>query len=135
MLVNEFSSTFQLYEGFHIWEIENINAFLSGNEVLALIFQDIYNFPIEEIEERRSEIGESYIDIITRLLSLVDDKYFFIFTLHDKNHVELIGMQRMKVMDFVIDIEKIREDCVYTIIMDKRVSADGTTQTHYLGQN
>ena len=122
MLVNEFSSTCRLYEGFQVWEIENITAFLNGNGVLATIFQDHYNIPVKEIEEKRSDIVESDFDIITKLLSLVNDKSFFIFTLHDKNHLDLVGMQRMKVMNFGIDIEKIRDDCVYAIIMDKRSS-------------
>lgn len=122
MLVNEFSETYRLYEGFQIWEIENITAFLNGNGVLATIFQDLYNFPVEEIKEKRSEITDSDFDIIIKLLSLVNDKSFFIFTLHDKNHLDLVGMQRMKVMNFGTDIEKIRNDRVYAIIMDKRSS-------------
>ncbi len=122
MLVNEFSSTCQLYEGFQIWEIENLNTFLNGNRVLATIFQDYYNIPVKEIEEKRSDITDSDFDIITKLLSLVDDKSFFIFTLHDKNHLDLVGMQRMKAMNFGIDIEEIRKDRVYAMIMDKRNS-------------
>ena len=122
MLVNEFSSTCRLYEGFQVWKIENLTAFLNGNEVLATMFQDYYNIPVKEIEEKRSDIADSDFDIITKLLSLVNDKSFFIFTLHDKNHLDLVGMQRMKVMNFGIDIEKIRDDCVYAIIMDKRSS-------------
>ena len=122
MLVNEFSSTCRLYEGFEVWEIENITNFLNGNGVLETIFQDYYNIPVKEIEEKRSDIADSDFDIITKLLSLVNDKSFFIFTLHDKNHLDLVGMQRMKVMNFGIDIEKIRDDCIYAIIMDKRSS-------------
>ncbi len=123
MLVNEFSSTCRLYEGFQVWEIENITAFLNGNGVLATIFQDYYNIPAEEIEAKRSDIPDSDFDIITKLLGLVNDKSFFIFTLHDKNHLDLVGMQRMKVMNFGINIEIIRDDCVYAIIMDKRSHA------------
>jgi len=122
MLVNEFSSTCRLYEGFQVWEIENITSFLNGNGVLETIFQDHYNIPVKEIEEKRGDIADSDFDIITKLLSLVNDKSFFIFTLHDKNHLDLVGMQRMKVMNFGIDIEKIRDDRVYAIIMDKRSS-------------
>lgn len=122
MLVSEFSSTCQLYEGFEIWEIENLTAFFNGNTVLATIFQEYYKIPVKEIKEKRSDIPGSDFDIITNLLGLVNDKSFFIFTLHDKNHLDLVGMQRMKVMNFGIDIEKIRNDCVYAMIMDKRVS-------------
>ncbi len=120
MLVNEFSSTCRLYEGCEEWEIEDLTAFLKGNGVLETIFQDYYNIPVDEVEEKRSDITDSDYDIITKLLSLVNDKHFYIFTLHDKNHLDLVGMQRMKVMNFGMDIEKIKADCVYSIIMDKR---------------
>ncbi len=122
MLVNEFSATCRLYEGFQVWEIENLTAFLNGNGVFATIFQDYYNILVEEIEEKRSDIAESDLEIMTKLLDLVNDKYFFVFTFHDKNHLDLVGMQRMKVMNFGIDIENVRDDRVYAIIMDKRSS-------------
>jgi len=122
MLIHKFSETCLLYEGFQVWEIESLTAFLSGNGVLSTIFQDYYNIPVKEIEEKRSDIADSDFDIITKLLSLVNDKSFFIFTLHDENHLDLVGMQRMRVMNFGMDIEKIRNDCVYAIIMDKRSS-------------
>lgn len=121
MLVSDFDETCQLYTGFQVWEIENMTAFFDGNEVLATIFQDQYNIPVEELEERRSEIEESNYDIITKLLYLVNDKSFFVFTLHDENHLKLIQMQQLKIMDFGIDIEKVRNDRVYAIIMDKKL--------------
>ena len=120
MLVNEFASTFRLYSDFHIWEIENIDAFFDGNGVLAMIFQDQYGFPVDEFKERRAEILESDLDIMNRLLHLVDDKHFFIFTLHDDNHFELIKMQQTQVMNFGVDIRQVRGDRVYVMIMDKQ---------------
>lgn len=120
MLVSEFSETCQLYTGFQIWEIENINAFFEGNQVLASIFKDHYGIPVEELEEKRSEIEGNDLQIMTSLLRLVDDKSFFIFTLHDENHLELIKMQQMKVMDFGIDINDVKGDRVYVVIMDKK---------------
>ena len=121
MLVSEFSETCQLYKGFQIWEIENINAFFEGNQILSTIFQDHYKISVEELSERRSEIEETDLKIITTLLKMVDDKSFFIFTLHDENHLELVKMQQMKIMNFGIDIkEAVRGDRVYVVIMDKK---------------
>lgn len=122
MLVAEFNETCHLYQNFQVWEIENIDAFFKGNQVLATIFKDHYAMPIEEFHDRRSEIAESDMEIIQNLLSMVDDKSFFIFTFHDKNHLELVGMQQMKVMNFGMDIEQIKHDHVYVMIMDKMKS-------------
>jgi hypothetical protein len=121
MIVSEFSETCQLYTGFQVWEIDNIDSFFKGNEVLATIFKDHYEMPVGQLAKRRSEIAESDYEIITKLLSLVGDKSFYIFSLHDENHMELIKMQRMKIMNFGINIEDIRNDCLYAIIMDKQL--------------
>ena len=121
MLVSEFRETSQLYKDFQVWEIESIDAFFKGNEVLATIFKDQYNFPVAEIGERRGEIEGTDLDIMTHLLSLVGDKSFYIFTIHDENHLELVGMQKMNIMNFGMDIEQIKNDCVYVMIMDKKV--------------
>ncbi len=121
MIVSEFSDTCKLYQGFQVWEIESIDAFFKGNEILATIFQDYYQIPLDEFAEKRKEIPGSDLDIMTNLLSLVGDKSFFLFTLHDKNHLELVGMQKMNTMSFGMDIEKIRNDCVYAMIMDKKL--------------
>ena len=119
MIVSEFSDTCKLYEGFHVWEIESIEAFFKGNEILATIFQDFYNIPMDDFIEKRKEISDSDFDIMKNLLGHVNDKSFFLFTLHDKNHLELVGMQKMNVMNFGMDIEKIKNDHVYAMIMDK----------------
>ena len=120
MLASEFSEMCYQYEGFQVWEIENIDAFFSGNEVLTTCFKDYYQMPFEEFKERRSEIVDTDYQMITKLLGMVDDKYFFVFTLHDEDHMELVKMQRMKVMNFGVDIEKVRGDRVYAMIMDKK---------------
>ena len=120
MLVGEFSETCQLYTDFQIWEIENINAFFEGNLVLATIFKDQYGISVEELKEKRSEIEDSDLSIITTLLKMVDDKSFFVFTLHDENHLELVKMQQLKIMDFGVDINDVKGDKVYVVIMDKK---------------
>ena len=120
MLVNDFSDTCTLYEGFEVWEIENIAAFFKGSEILATIFQDFYKIPLTEFAEKRKSIADSDFDIMQNLLTLVNDKSFLLFTLHDENHLELVGMQKMKVMNFGIDIEKIKKNRVYAMIMDKK---------------
>ncbi|MBK6475625.1 MAG: hypothetical protein IPF95_13105 [Flavobacteriales bacterium] len=120
MIVSEFSDTCRLYEGFQVWEIESIDAFFKGSEILATILNDFYKIPIQEFSEKRKDIPDSDFDIMKNLLSLVDNKSFYLFTLHDENHVELVGMQKMKTMDFGMDIEHIRNDRVYAMIMDKR---------------
>ena len=120
MLVSEFSEMCYQYEGFHVWEIENIDAFFKGNEVLATCFKDCYQIPFDGFKERRSEIADNDYQMITKLLGMVDDKYFFVFTLHDEDHLELVKMQQMKIMDFGMDIKDIRQDRVYAMIMDKK---------------
>ena len=122
MIVSEFRDTCKLYEDFQVWEIESIDAFFKGNEVLAAIFKDVYKIPMNQFAERRKEIPESDLDIMKNLLGLVDNKSFFIFTYHDENHLELISMQKMKIMNFGIDIEEIKKDHVYAMIMDKKKS-------------
>ena len=120
MLTSEFTEMCYKYEGFHVWEIENIDAFFSGNDVLETCFKDYYQIPFDEFKERRKEIADNDYQMITKLLGMVDDKYFFVFTLHDEDHLELVKMQQMKIMDFGVDIKDIRQDRVYAMIMDKK---------------
>ena len=119
MIVTDFKSNCKSYKDFQVWEIESIETFFKGNEVLSTIFQDAYTFPIEEFAEKREEIPENDFEIMVKMLDLVGDKSFFLFTLHDDNHLELVGMQQMKIMNFGIDIENIKKDHVYAMIMDK----------------
>jgi hypothetical protein len=123
MLANEFNDTCFQYENFMVWDIENIDAFFKGNEVLTTIFEDCYKMPFKDFKERRAEIQETDLQMMTKLLNYVDDKHFFIFTIHDENHMELVKMQRMKVMDFGLNIEDIRQDRVYVMIMDKKTAS------------
>ncbi|HRP61510.1 MAG TPA: hypothetical protein PK833_14655 [Vicingus sp.] len=123
MLANEFSETCFQYENFMVWEIENMDAFFKGNEVLKTIFEDCYKIPFKDFKDRRKEIQETDLQMMTKLLNYVDDKHFFIFTIHDENHLELVKMQRMKIMDFGLNIEDIRKDRVYVMIMDKKTAS------------
>lgn len=120
MIVSDFGDTYRLYGGFEVWEIESMDAFFKGNEILATIFHDFYKMPIQELAERRNEIPHSDFDIMENLLTLVGDKSFYLFTLYDQNHMELINLQARKIMNFGMDIEKIKKDCVYAMIMDKK---------------
>jgi hypothetical protein len=124
MIVTEFSESCKLYEGFQVWEIESIDAFFKGNEVLGTIFHDFYKIPVDELVEKRNDIPDSDLDIMKNMLSLVGDKSFFIFTHYDENHLELVGMQRMNIMNFGMDIEKIKNDHVYVMIMNKKNNAN-----------
>ncbi|MCB0379988.1 MAG: hypothetical protein KDD24_01945 [Flavobacteriales bacterium] len=123
MLANEFSETCFQYENFMVWDIENVDAFFKGNEVLKTIFEDCYKIPFKDYKERRTEIQETDLQMMTKLLNYVDDKHFFIFTIHDENHMELVKMQRSKIMDFGLNIEDIRNDHVYVMIMDKKTAS------------
>jgi len=120
MIVSDFGETYGQYQGFEVWEIESIDAFFKGNEILATIFQDFYKIPLDEFVERREEIPHSDFDIMENMLTLVGDKSFFLFTLHDENHLELISLQSRRIMNFGLDIGKIKNDHVYAMIMDKK---------------
>lgn len=123
MLTNEFSETCFQYENFMVWDIENMNSFFKGNEVLVTIFEDCYKMPFKELTARRKEIQETDLQMMTKILNYVDDKHFLIFTIHDENHLELVKMQRLKVMDFGLNIEEIKKDRVYVMIMDKKTAS------------
>ena len=123
MLTNEFSETCFQYENFMVWDIENMNAFFKGNEVLTTIFEDCYKMPFKDFTARRKEIQETDLQMMTKILNYVDDKHFLIFTIHDENHLELVKMQRLKVMDFGLNIEEIKKDRVYVMIMDKKTAS------------
>lgn len=122
MLVEDFTETCRLYENFEIWDVENMDAFFKGNAVLTTIFEDKYKIPIADFNQKRSEIKETNMQIIETVLSYVGDKSFYIFTHHNENHLELIKMQQQKIMNFGVDINNIKNDHVYVIIMDKQLS-------------
>ena len=121
MIVSEFSDTCQLYNNFQVWEVENMDAFFNGNQIIPQIFGDHYGIDVKDFEERKGEIEDSNIEIMRTVLDMIGDKSFFVFTLHDEYHLELVKMQTMKVMNFGIDINQIKGDCVYIMIMDKKV--------------
>lgn len=122
MLVRDFSTNCYQYENFEIWDVESMDAFFKGNSVLAAVFKDEYNIPLEEFKSRRSEIEDTDMKIMENLLDRIGDKHFYIFTLHDENHLDLVKMQTMKMMNFGVDIELIQNDHVYIIIMDKQIA-------------
>ena len=122
MIAIDFTETCSTYENFEIWEVDSIQSFFKGNQILVTIFTDFYKISIEDLFENRIQIQETDYQIILKLLKEVSDKTFFVFTIHDKNHLELIGLQKMSVMNFGIDIEKIKHDHIYIMIMDKQSS-------------
>lgn len=119
MIVQRFSENPFLYKDFEVWDVENMTAFFNGNGVIKEIFRKEYKIPLSDFEKRRSEIPETNLEIMTKILDLVDDKYFVIFTLHDENHLELVKMQHSKVMNFGLNIEEILADHVYILVMNK----------------
>ncbi|NUM49765.1 MAG: hypothetical protein HUU48_01500 [Flavobacteriales bacterium] len=121
MLVTEFSETCFQYSHFEVWQIDNLDAFFKGNTILEKIFEDYYKMPLIDLKTKRSDIQDTDMMIITKLLAQVDDKHFFIFTLHDENHLELIKMQKLNIMNFGLDIEKISPDKVFVMLMDKKM--------------
>ena len=120
MLVDNFKDNCVQYENFAVWDVENMDAFFRGNTVLAEIFKADFKFPVEEFNERRSEIEQTNMELMKHLLDQIGDKHFFIFTYHDDAHSELVQMQRQKIMNFGIDIETIIEDHVYILMMDRK---------------
>ncbi len=119
MLVQQFSENPFQYQGFEIWDIENMEAFFSGNGVIKEIFEKEYKILVSDFDKRRSELPETNMGIIATILDQIGDKHFFVFTLHDANHLELIKMQNSKVMNFGINIEEISPEHVYIVLMDK----------------
>ena len=119
MLVQQFSENPFQYKDFEVWDVENMTAFFNGNGVLKEIFEKEYKILISDFDKRRAEMPESNLAIIANILDQIGDKHFFIFTLHDSNHLELIKMQNTGVMNFGLNIESISPDHVYILIMDK----------------
>lgn len=122
MLVDDFAEMCRLYENFEIWDVENMNAFFKGNSVLTTIFEDKYKMAYTEFDIKRAEIKETNMQIIKTVLDYVGDKSFYIFTHHDENHLELIKMQHQKIMNFGVDISNIKNNHIYIIIMNKKLT-------------
>lgn len=119
MLVNDFKNKVNEYKNFAVWEIASMADFFKGNSVLQTIFETDYAMKVSEIPKRRHEIKDNDLSIMHKLLDQIGDKHFFIFTLYDPNHLELIQIQDMKIMNFGMDITTIKNNCVYVMIMDK----------------
>lgn len=119
MLVQQFSENPFKYKDFEIWDVENMEAFFKGNGVIKEIFEKEYKIPVSQFDKLRVDLPETNVGIIASILDQVGDKHFFVFTLHDPNHLELVKMQNLKVMDFGINIEDILPDHVYIVIMNK----------------
>ncbi len=119
MIVKNFKDNCRQYDNFQIWDIENLESFLNGNQILPEIFKKDYKMTPEELPSRRQEIPQSDIGIVDSLLDQIGDKHFFTFTKDDKNHIELILMQDTRVMSFGIDISQVQEGHMYAVIMDK----------------
>ncbi len=119
MLVQQFSENPFQYKDFEIWDVENMAAFFKGNGVLKEIFEKEYKILVSDFDKRRAEMQETNLGIMANILDQIGDKHFFVFTLHDDNHMELIKMQKTGVMNFGMNIEDILFDHVYIVIMDK----------------
>ncbi len=119
MLVKQFSENPFQYKNFEVWDVEDMNAFFNGNQVIKEIFEKEYKFSIEDFEEKRVDLPETNLGIIANILDQIGDKHFHVFTLYDANHLELVKMQQDKVMNFGLDIESIAQDHVYILLMDK----------------
>lgn len=121
MIIHEnFSESCHRYENFEIWDIESMSAFFSGNEIINTIFEDEYKFPVAEFNEKRTDIEDTNGEIIEKILDHIGDKHFFVFTLHNPNHLDLIKLQNLKIMNFGVDIEDVKKDHFYVVIMDKK---------------
>ena len=118
MLVKDFQRTCFQYANFAIWKIDNIDEFFGGADVLSVAFEHLFEMPLAEFRERRSEIPQSDMKIMQKILDAIDDKFFFIFTYHSDNHAVLVDLQERGVMNFGLDINDVRDDCVYICMMD-----------------
>lgn len=119
MLVQDFQNTCFQYSNFQIWEVESMAAFFDGSEAIPLAFEHLYGMPLAEFSARRSEIPSTEMEIMENVLEHIGDKFFYVFTYHSDNHAVLVHMQEHDVMSFGIDINDVRQDCVYICIMDK----------------
>lgn len=120
MLVNDFKIECVKYENFQVWDVENMEAFFNGNQIIPQIFKDTFKVTTDSFLKDKTQLPSSDLEIVERVLDQIGDKHFYIFTTGDKNHLELIGMQMSKIMDFGIDISKINETHLYVVIMDKK---------------
>jgi len=119
MIVKEFKDSCSQYKNFQIWEVPTMDDFMLDNPVLNEIFFTDYKISYLDAKNFPERITDSNLQIMDRLLSQVGDKHFYIFTWHDDNHSELVQMQNLKIMNWGIDINEIKKDRVYIIMMDQ----------------
>lgn len=119
MIVKNFQENCKLYKKFQIWDVTDMDDFMSDNPVLNEIFLNDYKMTYAEVKEDRTEIADSNLTIMNGLLDQIGDKHFYIFTWHDDNHAELVKMQDLNIMNWGVDINDIQKDHVYIIMMDK----------------
>lgn len=119
MIVYQIDEKIKQFQNFEIWDVENMDAFFKGNAVIKEIFEKEYKIKVIDFEKRRAEMPETNLGIMAGILDHIGDKHFFLFTLHDKNHLELIKLQESKVMNFGLNIEDISPEHVYILVMDK----------------
>lgn len=119
MIVKNFQETCKEYKDFKIWDVSDMDDFMSDNPVLNEIFLNDYKMTYEEAKLDRQAIISTDLKIMNDLLDQIGDKHFFIFTWHDDNHSELVQMQNLNIMNWGIDINDIQQDHVYIVMMDK----------------
>jgi hypothetical protein len=119
MIVSDFQNSCFGYTNFQIWEVDSMEAFFEGSPAIPAAFEHLYQMPLAEFAQRRSEIENTELEIMKNILDHVGDKHFYVFTYHSDNHAVLVHLQEHKVMNFGVDINDVRKNCVYVCIMDE----------------
>ena len=119
MIVKDFINTCKEYKEFQVWDVVDMDDFMSDNPVLNEIFLNDYKMTYVEAKDDRQAIADSDLQIMTNLLDQIGDKHFYIFTWHDDNHATIVQMQDEKIMNWGVDMNTIEKDHVYIVMMDK----------------
>lgn len=120
MLITHFAENAINYENFEIWDIDSFESFFKGNPIIKEIATKEFKVVGEKKEQLHKQGVTENIALVEDVLDLINDKHFFVFTLHDPNHLELVGMQKTNTMNFGIDISNIDPNHIYIVVMDKR---------------
>lgn len=120
MLVTHFAENAENYENFEIWDVDSFESFYTGNPIIKEIATKEFKVVGDKKELLYKQKITENIPVVEDVLDLINDKHFFVFTLHDPNHLELVGMQKTKTMDFGVDISNIDPNHSYIVVMDKR---------------
>lgn len=117
MIVTDLLSNIKLYNNMSIWSIPNLEEFMKMHNSLQDAFKQEYQ------TDYTNRFNAGFMDpdqvAITKLLDYFEDKHFFVFSLNDQQHMELIMLQDKKILNFGIDINQIRPDLIYVLEMDK----------------